>query len=226
MSKTACVVGSEGGIGSAIVQRLKDEGWSPVLRMDLNGPIAIDVSNADSVNAAFAKARQLVPQLGLLVVASGVLDLGNITNTSLERWSEVLAVNLTGPFLCCKASYDWIVDGGRIVLISSLAGRTGGVVSGTAYASSKGGVESLSKSLAQQLASRGITVNCVAPGGVDTSMLAKNTDSAISAMIKSTPLKRVGLPAEIAAAVSFLGSSDASFITGTVLAVNGGLRMD
>ena len=226
MSKTACVVGSEGGIGSAIVQRLKDEGWSPVLRMDLNGPIVIDVSNADSVNAAFAKARQLVPQLGLLVVASGVLDLGNITNTSLERWSEVLAVNLTGPFLCCKASYDWIVDGGRIVLISSLAGRTGGVVSGTAYASSKGGVESLSKSLAQQLASRGITVNCVAPGGVDTSMLAKNTDSAISAMIKSTPLKRVGLPAEIAAAVSFLGSSDASFITGTVLAVNGGLRMD
>lgn len=226
MSKTACVVGSEGGIGSAIVQRLKDEGWSPVLRMDLNGPIAIDVSNADSVDAAFAKAQQQVAQLGLLVVASGILDLGKITNTSLERWNEVLAVNLTGPFLCCKASYDWIVDGGRIVLISSLAGRTGGVVSGTAYASSKGGVESLSKSLAQQLASRGITVNCVAPGGVDTSMLAKNSDSAISAMINATPLRRVGSPAEIAAAVSFLGSNDASFITGTVLAVNGGLRMD
>ncbi len=226
MSKTACVVGSEGGIGTAIVKRLKDDGWSSVLRMDLKGPIEIDVTNADSVNAAFEKARQQVKQLGLLVVASGVLDLGNITNTSLERWNEVMAVNLTGPFLCCKASYDWIVDGGRIVLISSLAGRTGGVVSGTAYASSKGGVESLSKSLAQQLAFRGITVNCVAPGGIDTSMLKKNADSAISAMIKATPLNRVGLPAEIAAAVAFLGSSDASFITGTVLSVNGGLRMD
>lgn len=226
MSKTACVVGSEGGIGTAIVKRLKDDGWSSVLRMDLKGPIEIDVTNADSVNSAFEKARQQVKQLGLLVVASGVLDLGNITNTSLERWNEVMAVNLTGPFLCCKASYDWIVDGGRIVLISSLAGRTGGVVSGTAYASSKGGVESLSKSLAQQLAFRGITVNCVAPGGVDTLMLKKNADSAISAMIKATPLNRVGLPAEIAAAVAFLGSSDASFITGTVLSVNGGLRMD
>jgi NAD(P)-dependent dehydrogenase (short-subunit alcohol dehydrogenase family) len=226
MSKTACVVGSEGGIGAAIVNRLTDDGWSSVLRMDLKGPIEIDVTNADSVNSAFEKARQQVKQLGLLVVASGVLDLGNITNTSLERWNEVMAVNLTGPFLCCKASYDWIVDGGRIVLISSLAGRTGGVVSGTAYASSKGGVESLSKSLAQQLAFRGITVNCVAPGGVDTLMLKKNADSAISAMIKATPLNRVGLPAEIAAAVAFLGSSDASFITGTVLSVNGGLRMD
>ena len=226
MPKPACVVGSEGGIGSAVVQRLKDDGWSPVLRMDLNGPIEIDVSNANSVNTAFANARQQVEKLGLLVIASGTLDLGNISNTNLERWNEVLAVNLTGPVLCCKAAYDWIADGGRIVLISSLAGRTGGVVSGTAYAASKGGVESLAKSLAQQLASRDITVNCVAPGGVDTSMLAKNSDSAITAMINATPLKRLGSPAEIAAAVSFLSSNDASFITGAVLPVNGGLRME
>ena len=226
MPKPACVVGSEGGIGSAVVQRLKDDGWSPVLRMDLNGPIPIDVSKADSVHAAFAKAKQQVSRLGLLVVASGTLDVGNITNTSIDSWNEVLAVNLSGPFLCCKASYDWIADGGRIVLISSIAGRTGGIVTGSAYAASKGGVESLAKSLAQQLAARGITVNCVAPGGIDTPMLAKNPDAAIAAMIKATPLKRIGLPAEIAAAISFLGSDDASFITGSVLGVNGGLRMD
>lgn len=226
MPKTACVVGSEGGIGSAIVRHLEHDGWSPVLRMDLNGPSRIDLSDPASVSDAFTRARHEVPELGLLVVTSGILDLGSLEATTLERWNEVLAVNLTGPFLCCKFAQNWLAFGGRIVFISSLAGRTGGVLTGAAYAASKGGLESLAKSVAQQLAGRAITVNCVAPGGVDTPMLAKNSAKSRAAMAAATPLGRIGTPEEIAAAVSFLASEGSGFITGAVLPVNGGLRMD
>lgn len=226
MAKSACVIGSQGGIGSAIVRRLEQEGWSPVLQLDVNGPLKIDVSDVNSIRSAFAQARRDLPELNLLVVAAGILDLGNIEATSLERWNEVLAINLTGPFLCCKFAQDWLADGGRIVFISSLAGRTGGVLTGPAYAASKGGLESFAKSAAQQLAARAITVNCVAPGGVDTPMLAKNSAKSRAAMAASTPLGRIGTPEEIAASVSFLASDGAAFITGAVLPVNGGLRMD
>lgn len=145
---------------------------------------------------------------------------------SRDRWDEVLAVNLTGPFLCCQAAQDWLVDGGRIVLVGSLAGRTGDVVTGTAYAVSKGGVESLTKSLAQELAPRRITVNCVAPGGVDTPMLAQNSPEAQEALRAATPLKRMATADEIASAILFLASEGAAYITGAVLPVNGGVRMD
>ena len=140
--------------------------------------------------------------------------------------ADVLAVNLTGPFLCCKLARDWLVDGGRIVLLGSLAGRTGGVLTGTAYAVSKGGIESLTKSVAQELAPRCITVNCVAPGGVDTPLLARSSPESLAAMTAATPLKRMAAPDEIAAAVSYLAGDGAAFVTGAVLPVNGGLRMD
>jgi 3-oxoacyl-[acyl-carrier protein] reductase len=167
-----------------------------------------------------------VPQLDALVVASGILDLEKLAGTSVERWNRVLAVNLTGPFLCCKLARDWLADGGRIVLVGSLAGRTGGVLTGTAYAVSKGGVESLTKSVAQELAPRRITVNCVAPGGVDTPMLARNSAEGLAALKAAAPLKRVAAPEEVAAVIAFLASDEASFITGAVVPVNGGLRMD
>jgi 3-oxoacyl-[acyl-carrier protein] reductase len=226
MDKTACVVGASGGIGSATVQRLERAGFSRVLRMDRDGPIRIDLADISSVETAFAAARRETPRLDALVVAAGILDLGKLAGTTLERWNQVLAINLTGPFLCCKLARDWLADGGRIVLVGSLAGRTGGVLTGTAYAVSKGGVESLTKSVAQELAPRRITVNCVAPGGVDTPMLARNTAEGLDALKAAAPLKRVAQPGEVAAVIAFLASDEASFITGAVVPVNGGLRMD
>jgi NAD(P)-dependent dehydrogenase (short-subunit alcohol dehydrogenase family) len=226
VQKAACVVGSAGGIGRAVVQRLKSDGWDPVVEMDLEGAIAVDITDQASVEAAFQLARQTVPKIYLYVHAAGTLDLGTVESTSLEQWQRTIAINLTGPFLCCKAASGWIADNGRVVLISSLAGRTGGVLTGTAYAASKGGLESFAKSMAQQVAARGITVNCVAPGGVDTPMLAKNSAKARAGMAAATPLGRIAQPEEIAAAIAFLGSEGASFITGAVVPVNGGLRMD
>ena len=212
MRKTACVIGSEGGVGSAVVRQLARDGWDPVLRMDRDGPVRIDVSDEGSIQAAFAEGRRR-------------LD-GKLAGLTLDRWNEILAVNLTGPFLCCRAARDWLRDGGRIVLVGSLAGRTGGVLTGTAYAVSKGGVESLAKSVAQELAPRRITVNCVAPGGVDTPMLAQNAPEAQAALLAATPLKRMATADEIAATIVFLASEGAAYITGAVVPVNGGIRMD
>lgn len=234
------VVGAAGGIGAAVARRVAADGYAPVVLMDKDptgldrvasevgaGPaIAIDLMDPASVERAFARAREAVPALHGLVLAAGVVDNGKLADLDLARWRAILEVNLTGPFLCCLAARDWIVDGGRIVTLGSLAGRTGGVLTGTAYAASKGGIEALTKSMAQELAARRITVNCVAPGAVETPMLAAHSPERKAAMSASTPLKRMGRPDEVAAAVSYLLAEDAGFTTGTVLAVNGGLRMD
>lgn len=194
--------------------------------MDLNGPIAIDVADEPSVNAAFTSAKTRSTKLDLLVVTAGIVDNSPTVDLSPARWARVLAVNLTGPFLCCRAALGWLADGGRIVLFGSLSGRTGGGVTGVAYAVSKGGVETLARSLARELALRRITVNCIAPGAIQTPMFASNSANAQAAMIAATPLKRTGTPDEIAGVVAFLASDDAGFITGATLGVNGGLRMD
>ncbi len=188
--------------------------------------IGIDITDRTSVGDAFAQARQTVPELYGLVLAAGVVDNGKLADLEADRWDAIVSVNLTGPFLCCLAARDWIIDGGRIVTLGSLAGRTGGVITGTAYAASKGGIEALTKSMAQELATRRITVNCVAPGAVETPMLAAHPPERKAAMSAATPLKRMGQPSEIAAAVAYLLHADAAFTTGSVLAVNGGLRMD
>lgn len=240
MSKGAIViVGATGGIGSAIVKRAAKDGYAPLILMDRMGdalntiasetgghPIEIDLTIGASVAAAFTEAKRHAGLLYALVLAAGVVDNGKLNDLDVDRWSEVISVNLTGPFLCCLAARDWLVEGGRIVTLGSLAGRTGGVATGTAYAASKGGIEALTKSIAQELAPRRITVNCVAPGAIKTPMLAAHPPERMEAMSASTPLKRLGQPNEIAAAISYLLGEDAGFTTGSVMAVNGGLRMD
>lgn len=233
------IVGAAGGIGSAIARRAARDGYAPLILMDRDeaalAEIAgetgakafpVDVTDAQSVNAAFDAARAAVPSLYGLVIASGVVDNGKLADLDPARWAAILTVNLTGPFLCCLAARDWLADGGRIVSLGSLAGRTGGVITGTAYAASKGGVEALSKAMAQELAPRRITVNCVEPGAVETPMLAAHTPERKAEMWAATPLKRAALPEEVAAAVAYLLGRDAGFTTGAVIAVNGGLRMD
>lgn len=235
--RAACIVGAGGGIGAAITRRFAADGWSLVL-MDRAGAaddvarttgstnFALDLARPDSIASAFAAARARVPSIGALVLAAGVVDNGKLSSLTPERWNEIIAINLTGPFLCLAAARDWVADGGRIVTLGSLAGRTGGVLTGTAYAASKGGIESMTKSVAQELAPRGITVNCVAPGIVDTPMLAAHTPERRAGMAAAVPLKRMGDPAEIAATIAFLCSDGAGYVTGAVIPVNGGLRME
>lgn len=239
MTNAVVVVGAAGGIGGAIARRAAADGYAPLFLMDRDETalagiadetggtaIAMDISDAASVDRAFAQVRAQASVLYGLVLAAGVVDNGKLADLLPDRWGEILAVNLTGPFLCCLAARDDLAEGGRIVTLGSLAGRTGGVITGTAYAASKGGIEALSKSMAQELAPRKITVNCVAPGAVETPMLAAHPPERKAAMSAATPLKRMAKPEEIAAAVCFLLSEDSAFTTGAVLAVNGGLRMD
>jgi 3-oxoacyl-[acyl-carrier protein] reductase len=236
--RAACIVGASGGIGAAIVRRFAADGWSPLVLMDRDGAaddvaretggvaIALDLARPHTIAAAFARARATAPRLGALVLAAGIVDNAKLATLAPERWDEIIAVNLTGPFLCLRAAQDWLADGGRIVTLGSLAGRTGGVLTGTAYAASKGGIESLTKSVAQEFAARGITVNCVAPGIVDTPMLAAHTPERRAGMASAVPLKRMAAPDEVAATVAFLCSREAGYITGAVVPVNGGLRME
>lgn len=236
VSRVVCVVGARGGIGAASVAQFRSQPATQVVSMDravgdASGDVsepfyAIDLSKAVDVEAAFAAARREHPKLDALVLAAGIVDSERVATLGLDRWQQIIDVNLTGCFLAVKSALPWLRDGGRIVFISSLAGRTGGVLTGPAYAASKGGLESFAKSLATELAPRRITVNCVAPGAVETEMIRTHTPERRSAMVAGTPLKRMALPEEIAAAVSFLASSEAAFITGTVLPVNGGVRMD
>lgn len=237
MTRTACIVGAGGGIGAAVTRQLAANGYE-LICLDLQGAadavaretsaqiIPIDLAKPETIAPAFAASRKLAPKLDALVCVSGIVDNGRLADLTLKRWNEVMAINVTGIFLCCQATRDWITDGGRIVTLGSLAGRTGGVITGAAYAASKGAVESLTKSMAQELAPRRITVNCVAPGAVDTPMVQAHPPERRAAMAAATPFRRFALPEEIAATVAFLVSDGASYITGAVIPVNGGLRMD
>lgn len=237
--RAVVIVGAAGGIGSAISRRAAGDGFSPLILMDRDAEalndvaceigghaVPVDITDRAAVARAFAKARAISKQLYGLVLASGVVDNGRLADLDPERFDDILKINLSGPFLCCLEARDWLMGGGRIVTLGSLAGRTGGVITGAAYAASKGGIEALTKSMAQELAPREITVNCIAPGAVETAMLAAHPVERKAEMSAATPLKRMARPEEIAAAAAYLLDADAAFTTGAVIAVNGGLRMD
>lgn len=232
-----CIVGGAGGIGRAVLAALSIQADCIVMDRDRQAldrltsetgahSIAVDITDEAAVAAAFAQAKNRHPVLTGLVIASGIVDTGKLADLSIARWHEVIAVNLTGTFLCCRQACDWVADGGRIVTMSSLAARTGGVITGAAYAASKAGVEALTKSMAQELAARRITVNCVSPGAIVTPMTAGHPPERKAAYDRTVPLQRHGTAEEVAAAVEFLLSAGASYLTGTVLPVNGGIRMD
>ncbi len=239
LHRSACIVGAAGGIGSAAARLLAREGYAPLVLMDRGGTslaslaaetgalaVELDLADPPTIAAAFAAAREKVPILNALVLCAGVVDTGKLETLTLGRFSEVVAINLTGTFLCCQAATEWLADGGRVVTLGSLAARTGGVITGAAYAASKGGVESLTKAVAQELAPRRITVNCIAPGAIDTPMTAGHPPERRAAVDRATPLGRHGRAEEVAATIAFLASEEAGYITGAVIPVNGGLRMD
>jgi 3-oxoacyl-[acyl-carrier protein] reductase len=159
---------------------------------------------------------------------AGIIARGTITTLDYGTWQNVMEVNVNGTFNCCKAAVRHMIQqkNGRILNITSIAGKMGDITAAPAYGTSKGAVNTLTKSLARQLAPLGITVNAIAPHAVETDMSAEWSEEKRRSVIDSIPLGRLAKPEEIAEAALFLVSAGASFITGEVLNMNGGALMD
>jgi NAD(P)-dependent dehydrogenase (short-subunit alcohol dehydrogenase family) len=240
LSKVALVTGAARGIGLAVAKRFLAEGWRVALLdieaewltrtvaalADADHTLALrcDVSDATAVAAAVAEIISRFGRLDALVNNAGIAVFAPLMETSDDDWNRVLAVNLTGPFLCAKAAVPVMRDqgGGAIVNITSISGLRASTLR-SAYGTSKAALAHLTKQLAVELASFGIRVNGVAPGPVETAMAkAVHTPEIRADYHDAIPLNRYGLEEELAEAVFFLCSDRSSYITGQILAVDGG----
>ena len=188
--------------------------------------VSLDVSSPDSIKDAFAQAVELFGPIAILVNNAGIARDGLALRMSQENWHQVLETNLTGSFLCVQAVLQGMMRlrWGRILNVTSVVALSGNPGQAN-YVSAKAGLIGLTKSLALEVASRKITVNAVAPGFIATSMTEGLDEKVREKILASVPLKRMGEPEEIAKAVAFLAGEDASYITGQVLSVNGGLYL-
>jgi 3-oxoacyl-[acyl-carrier protein] reductase len=188
--------------------------------------VLLDVTSAESVTAAFQEAQGFFGNVEVLVNNAGITRDALAMRMKRENWDLVLAVNLTGSFLCTQQVLPTMVRQrwGRIINISSVVGEMGNPGQAN-YVASKAGVNGLTKALAQEVASRNVTVNAVAPGFIQTAMTDVLEPAARDRLLGLIPLGRMGTPQDVANAVCFLASDEAAYITGHVLAVNGGLRM-
>ncbi len=242
-ARTALVTGASRGIGRACALRLAKAGARVALAArgvekleeaaaEIRGGggeafvVALDLESSDSIRDAFAKTARDFGKIDILVNNAGITRDMLALRMKLDDWDAVLKTNLTGAFLCIQQVLQGMMRErwGRIVNISSVVGESGNPGQAN-YVASKAGLIGLTKSLAQEMASRNITVNAVAPGFIESDMTAVLTDEQKSALLGRIPLKRIGLPDEVAAAVAFLAGEEASYITGHVLDVNGGLYM-
>ncbi len=195
---------------------------------DLEGLFVVrcDVTDSESIDAAVSEIEESLGPVEVLVSNAGITRDGLVLRMADDDFSEVLDSNLTGGFRIAKRVVKAMMRArwGRIVFVSSVVGL-GGQAGQANYAASKAGITGLARSLAKEFAGRNITVNVVAPGPIDTDMLAALSDAQRTAMLDMVPIGRLGEPAEIAAAIEYLASEDAGFVTGTVLPIDGGLSM-
>jgi 3-oxoacyl-[acyl-carrier protein] reductase len=234
-NRTAFVTGASRGIGLACAQALASAGARVILAardaakleaasaaIPGSSWVTLDLSSQESIKEAFAKAGPV----DILVNNAAVTKDGLALRMKKDDWDAVLATNLTGAFLAIQQAMQGMMKErwGRIINISSIVGETGNPGQAN-YVASKAGLIGLTKSLAQEIASRNITVNAIAPGFIDTDMTASLSDQLKQNMLAHIPLKRFGKPEDIAAAVKFLASEEAGYITGAVLNVNGGMYM-
>ncbi|OBA78608.1 short-chain dehydrogenase [Mycobacterium sp. 1164966.3] len=243
-SRVAVVTGGGSGVGQAIAAHLAQDGRR-VAVLDCNGEAAdkvvgqlrvdgrdalgvqVDVSDPDAVARAFKVVRDTLGPTEILVTSAAIASFTPFHRITLEEWNRYLAVNLTGTFLCLQAALPDMTSAkwGRIVTISSAAGQKGAVGQGH-YSASKGGVIALTKAVAQEYASRGITINTIPPFVIDSPMLreqqsAKKLPSA-EVLAKAIPAGRIGTGEDVAALCAFLCSESSGYVTGQVIGVNGG----
>ena len=232
-AQVALVTGANRGIGLATARALRDAGFRVAATyrstpIDEPGITAVhcDVTDADSVDVAFSEVEEKLGPVTVLVSNAGITKDGLSMKMPEDSFTSVLDSNLTGGFRVAKRAMRAMMKArrGRIIFISSIVG-IGGQAGQANYAASKSGLHGLARSLAKELSPRNITVNVVAPGPIATDMTAALTEAQLSAMTDMVPLGRVGQPEEIAAAVAFLASESAGYITGTIIPVDGGISM-
>ena len=243
MSKTAFITGASRGIGRACALALANQGYRVVVaardkakldelvaELQAQGKeafaVTIDLSSGDSIKEAFSTAAKEFGRIDVLVNNAGITKDGLAMRMKREDWESVITTNLTGAFLCIQQVMSGMMKErwGRIINISSLVAEAGNPGQAN-YVASKAGLIGLTKSLAQEIASRNITVNAVTPGFIETDMTAVLSEELKAKMLEHIPLKRMGKAEDIAAAVVFLASEGANYITGHVLSVNGGMYM-
>jgi 3-oxoacyl-[acyl-carrier protein] reductase len=238
--RTALVTGATGGIGASIAEALHAQGATVVLSGTRQAAleeareklgvrahaIACDLSRTEEVEKLVPAAEAQMGSLDILVSNAGITRDMLALRMKDEDWAAVLDVNLTAAFRLSRAALRGMMKRrfGRIIGIASIVGITGNAGQAN-YAASKAGMIGMMKALAQEVASRQITVNCVAPGFIETPMTAALNDKQRENLLANVPSARLGLPAEVAAAVVYLASREASYVTGQTLHVNGGMAM-
>ena len=235
--KVALITGASRGIGAAVARRLRADGCEVILNYarsraqaedlaaQLGGTaLQADVSDPAQVKRMVDTVLEKVCQLDILVCAAGVAWQGLTQDMTGEEYRRVMGVDLDGIFYCCQAVLPQMIRqrSGRIVTLSSMWGQVGGSCE-VAYSAAKAGVIGLTKALGKEVAPSGITVNCVAPGVIDTDMVRPLGAEALADLAQETPLGRLGTAEEVAGCVSFLCSPAGDFLTGQVISPNGGL---
>jgi 3-oxoacyl-[acyl-carrier protein] reductase len=243
-SKVALVTGGSRGIGREISKKLaasgvyvfvnynrgSDAAAETVKECEAVGGkaeiIGFDVAQSDAVNGAFEAIKEKAGRLDILVNNAGISKDGLLLRFKDEDWMQTLATNLNGAFFCARAAAKLIMKSpaGRIINVSSITAEMGNAGQ-AAYVSSKAGLIGLTKTLAKELASRGVTVNCITPGFIETEMTGKLNDEQKKNYLSGIPLGRFGAAAEVGELVNFLASPSSAYITGQIIGINGGLYM-
>lgn len=237
--KTVLITGASRGIGAAMAQEFAQAGYVVGLNYNCSGERAMkiaeqypnqvvllkgDVSDPKQVSHMVERFVESCGHIDVLVCNAGVAHIGLLSHMTDSQWNTLLGTNLSGTFYACRDVIPHMVHrhSGSIITVSSMWGQEGASCE-AAYSATKAGIIGLTKALSKELGPSGIRVNCIAPGMIDTEMNAELTKEDVAAIAEETPLGRIGTPAEVAKVCLFLASEDASYVTGQVVGVNGGI---